>query len=186
MPDSSQLDHNHGPSGSDTYALNSAGPSRQQTYDNGGYNPHQPHSQSYGAGNNAIPSVNPTQRQLDELLASLQQNNNPARETGRPQGGGGRRDLISPFGPLQRQKSGSFDHTSLAPVTSDIEADRRPHEERRQSGERSGEGWDTMSFTRALPIISKLLEEEAFKMELKKVSLPSATISSATVPPHRV
>jgi len=109
--------------------------------------------------------VNPTQRQLDDLLASL----NTPPVPGSSAFDGARNRLIEPFGPI---KSKSFDHTSLAPVhapDTQTPASTRVGGSGDTGARRGEKDWDEMGYTKALPVISGLLEDEGVKKELKKV-----------------
>lgn len=127
-----------------------------------------------GQPSRPISSVNPTQRQLDDLLASLK-NPPSANAASSSAFDGSRNSLIEPFGPIgkrARQEKG-FDPNALGPAVSSAD----PHAESSSAGRsraayaaRRGEKeWDEMGYTKALPILSELLEDEGFKKELKRV-----------------
>ena len=104
--------------------------------------------------------MNPTQRQLDDLLASL----NTPPSCSSSAFSGARNRLIEPFGPIKKR---SYDHTSLDPVqTPDAPITRVGRGAENRRGEKD---WDEMGYTKALPIISGLLDDEEVKKELKKV-----------------
>lgn len=160
----------------------SDGPPRSESrYDqhgpSGPYDPHRPGQPStYAPAYPARPisSVNPTQRQLDDLLASLK--NPPAANAATSSAfDGSRSSLIEPFGPIgqrARQEKG-FDPLALGPAVPTPEPHAESSTARRGSAshaaKRGEKEWDEMGYAKALPIISELLEDEAFKKELKRV-----------------
>lgn len=168
-----------GPSASSSGAAVRHGQSHQA-----GYDPHQPiHSlRGNGAPNSALPS----QRQLDDLLSSL---NGPAAAGPSRPNGSARKHLIEPFGPLAEVSR--FPHTLPAstPSSNSNDAEYRDASwaSRRESadggnsagptrghapdpkGKGREEGFETMPFSKALPLISGLLGDEDFKKELRKV-----------------
>jgi hypothetical protein len=109
-------------------------------------------------------SVNPIQRQLDDLLASLK--NPPGSQSSSSSAfGGAKHNLIEPWGPVRKQQK--FDHASLPAVLDSPSIGRTPSAESVTPKKRE-KGWDTMSFTKALPVISDLLQDEGFKRDVKK------------------
>lgn len=149
-----------------------------------GYDPHQPiHSdlRGNGAPNSALPS----QRQLDDLLSSL---NGPAAGPSRPSGSA-RKHLIEPFGPLAEVSRFPQSLPASTPSSNSNGAEYRDASwaSRRESTDRDTpagpslghahdpkgkgreEGFETMPFSKALPLISGLLEDEDFRKELRKV-----------------
>jgi len=145
------------------------------------YDPHRPgQTSSYAASYPARPisSVNPTQRQLDDLLASLK--NPPPATSSSSAFDGSRNSLIEPFGPIgkrARQEMG-FDPLSLGPAVpasdAHAESSKPGHSGAAHASRRGEKEWDEMGYTRALPIISELLEDEGFTKELKRVGLANA------------
>jgi hypothetical protein len=169
-----------GPSASSSGAAVLHGQSHQA-----GYDPHQPiHSdlRSNGARNSALPS----QRQLDDLLSSL---NGPAAAGPSRPSGSARKHLIEPFGPLAEVSRFPQALPASAPSSNSNDAEYRDASwaSRRESadggssaglthghahdrkGKGRDEGFETMPFSKALPIISDLLGSEDFKKELRKV-----------------
>jgi hypothetical protein len=169
--------------------LDSAPPGQSASSSHGqshqaGYDPHQPiHSDL--RGNSAPNSGLPSQRQLDDLLSTL---NGPAAGPSRPSGSA-RKHLIEPFGPLAEVSRFPQALPASAPSSNSNDAEYRDASwaSRRESadggssaglthghahdrkGKGRDEGFETMPFSKALPIISDLLGSEDFKKELRKV-----------------
>jgi hypothetical protein len=71
-----------------------------------------------------------------------------------------------------------FDPLSLGPAVpasdAHAESSKPGHSGAAHASRRGEKEWDEMGYTRALPIISELLEDEGFTKELKSVGLANA------------
>ncbi|WRT68585.1 uncharacterized protein IL334_005563 [Kwoniella shivajii] len=132
----------------------------------------------------------PSKRQLDDLLSSLNANSTPKAESPR------KTTLIEPFGPVGQcagPTRSPFDpqaHTTsitnnqsgntwdAAPASHGRgEGTGTPPRKKRKPSERINEqGYGMMSFGKALPILSELLEDDSFKLELKKMKKEQDTL----------
>ncbi|OCF57624.1 hypothetical protein L486_05084 [Kwoniella mangroviensis CBS 10435] len=139
-----------------------------------------------GSGPVTRPNVNvPTKRQLDDLLSSLNDRPQPTPPKAESPS---QRHLIEPFGPVgetpspskspydplqspNRRQSTSNTNTNTGEYGRRASTSKvTPPRKKRKPSERVDEdGYSTMSFSKALPILSELLEDEGFKLELKKM-----------------
>ncbi|WWC93405.1 hypothetical protein V866_000239 [Kwoniella sp. B9012] len=147
-----------------------------------------------GSGSASVtrPNVNvPTKRQLDDLLSSLNARPQPTPPKAESPS---QRHLIEPFGPVgetpspskspydplqspNRRQSTSNTNTNTntseygrrASTSTSTSKDTPPRKKRKPSERVDEDGYSIMSFSKALPILSELLEDEGFKLELKKM-----------------
>ncbi|WWD02205.1 hypothetical protein V865_000243 [Kwoniella europaea PYCC6329] len=149
-----------------------------------------PNSTTTGNGSGSVPvtrpNVNvPTKRQLDDLLSSL---NARPQATPPKAESPSQRQLIEPFGPVgetpspskspydplqspnrRQSTSNTTTNTSEYGRRASMSKDTPPRKKRKPSERVDEDGYSTMSFSKALPILSELLEDEGFKLELKKM-----------------
>ncbi|WVW85424.1 hypothetical protein I302_107462 [Kwoniella bestiolae CBS 10118] len=142
-----------------------------------GYSPIHP---TTAAGSMPKPNI-PSKRQLDDLLSSLNARPQPQTKADSPN----KRNLIEPFGPVGEtstpskspydpvqspRRRESTDQTNTNHGRRESTSAATPPRKRRKPSERvDEEGYSFMSFSKALPILSEVLEDEEFKMELKKM-----------------
>lgn len=141
-----------------------------------------------GPSHSPVSSVIPSQRQLDTLLSTLNARSGstaappaPAAQRSPSAFAGSKRRLIEPFGPVAhaqaQQRVDGFDPNVFGSVVA-------PHEQRPAAGSASSDSYEArrasqdgqrddigqMSFAGALPVVSRLLGDEGFVIELKKVT----------------
>ncbi|WWC90541.1 uncharacterized protein L201_005477 [Kwoniella dendrophila CBS 6074] len=131
------------------------------------------------------PSI-PSKRQLDDLLTSLNARPPPPATKHEPSR---RASLIEPFGPVGETSSpsksphdpkqspsrrrdsveASTGNYGRAGIVGEGGTNSPPKKKKKPSERVNEEGYDLMSFSKALPVLSELLEDEGFKAELKKM-----------------